>query len=196
MILPNGEYENALRRRGVLCVAGVDEAGCGAIAGPVVAAAVVLPSAHRLQVRDSKLLSPLQRDRLFDEIQATAEQIGTGIVDATTIDEIGIRSATFLAMTKALSSLRALGHVLVDGFAIPDLALPQTRIIKGDQKEFCIAAASIVAKVTRDRLMVEASVLYPQYAFSVHKGYGTARHQEAVRAHGASPLHRQSFRLF
>lgn len=174
-------------------MAGVDEAGCGAVAGPVVAAAVVLPEGHGLQVRDSKLLSPLQRNRLFDEIHEAALQIGTGIVDATVIDDIGIRPATFLAMRKALKELRALEHVLVDGWAIPDLDIPQTRIIKGDQKEFCIAAASIIAKVTRDRLMIEASALYPQYAFAVHKGYGTVRHREAVCAHGASPLHRRSF---
>ena len=195
MIIPTGEYENALRQRGVFCIAGIDEAGCGAIAGPVVAAAVVLPLNHGLKVRDSKLLSPNQRDRLFAEIQAIAEQIGTGIVDATVIDEIGIRPATFLAMTKALSALRALDHVLVDGWNIPGVKISQTRIVKGDQKEFCIAAASIVAKVTRDRLMVEANALYPEYAFAAHKGYGTATHREAIGLHGVSPLHRRSFRF-
>ncbi|OGL70865.1 ribonuclease HII [Candidatus Uhrbacteria bacterium RIFCSPLOWO2_01_FULL_53_9] len=193
MITPTGDAERNLRNSGLVRIAGVDEAGCGALAGPVVAAAVILPQGHALAVRDSKTLSARQRERLFDEIQAVAVAVNTGIVDATTIDEIGIRPATFLAMRKALSGIGACQHALVDGWKIPDVDLSQTPIIKGDQKEFCIAAASIVAKVTRDRLMIKASALYPEYAFAAHKGYGTAKHQQAVRMHGICPLHRRSF---
>jgi ribonuclease HII len=195
MILPNGKEETNARGRGFSYVAGVDEAGAGALAGPVVAAAVILPVDHGLKVRDSKTLSAKQRDKLFDEIGEVAVEVGIGIVDATLIDEIGIRPSNHLAMRIAVEKLKLVDHALVDGWLIPKLTLSQTRIIRGDQKEFCIAAASIVAKVTRDRIMIEADIEYPQYSFAKHKGYGTVLHREAVKSHGRSPVHRVTFKV-
>lgn len=194
---PKGEKEAALRAQGVEPIAGVDEVGAGALAGPVVAAAVVLPLGHALRVRDSKTLSALQRERLCGEIRAVALGIGVGICDATEIDRVGIRAATHAAMRAALAELTASGvvvaHVLVDGWRIPELNVPQTAIVKGDASEYCIAAASIVAKVTRDRMMVAFDACFPAYAFARHKGYGTQAHRDAVRVHGPCELHRQSF---
>lgn len=193
MIIPTGEIEANLRANGLFFIAGVDEAGCGAIAGPVVAGAVILPVDHGLGVRDSKTLSARQRERLIGEIEKTATDFSAGIVDANLIDEIGIRPATLLAMKRAIEGLSQVEHLLIDARSLSDVSIPQTSITKGDQKEFCIAAASIVAKVTRDRLMIAAHDLYPQYEFASHKGYGTQVHRKAVGVHGHSPLHRKSF---
>ncbi len=195
MVLPQGKTEAEVRGRGFSYVAGVDEAGAGALAGPVVAAAVTLPVGHTLKVRDSKTLSAKRRDQLFDEIHEVAVEIGVGIVDADEIDKIGIRPANHLAMRKSVEELTKADYALVDGWLIPGLLLSQTRIIRGDQKEFCIAAASIVAKVTRDRIMVDADELYPKYLFAKHKGYGTTLHRDAVKAHGRSPIHRVTFKI-
>ncbi len=195
MVLPQGKTEAEVRGRGFSYVAGVDEAGAGALAGPVVAAAVILPVGHALKVRDSKTLSAKQRDKLYDEIHEVAEEVGVGIVDASVIDEIGIRPANHLAMRKSVEELSNVDYALVDGWLIPELQLSQTRIIRGDQKEFCIAAASIIAKVTRDRIMIEADSVYPEYLFAKHKGYGTQLHREAVRSHGRSPIHRVTFKV-
>lgn len=194
VIHPTGEFEARLRAQGLLFIAGVDEAGAGALAGPVVAAAVVLPEGHGLAVRDSKTLSERQRERLMGEIEAAALGIGVGMVHVEDIDRIGIRPANLLAMKKAVEGLERVDYVLSDAREL-DIAMPQTALIRGDQKEFCIAAASIIAKVTRDRFMVQAHEMFPQYNFQKHKGYGTKAHREAVGAHGRCPLHRESFTI-
>ena len=195
MILPTGKIELTLRANGLLRIAGVDEAGAGALAGPVVAAAVMLPPNHGLGVRDSKTLTGKARDRLYDEIREVAIGVGVGIVDATVIDKINIRQASLLAMKKALMDLDDVEHALVDAHEIPGVTISQTAIIKGDQKEFCIAAASIIAKVTRDRMMLDIDAMFPQYNFKQHKGYGTLEHRQLVHQHGRCPLHRESFTI-
>lgn len=194
IIHPTGELEAHLRTQGLSFIAGVDEAGAGALAGPVVAAAVTLPEGHGLAVRDSKTLSEKQRDRLFDEIHAVALGIGIGMVHVEDIDRIGIRPANLLAMKKAVEMLDRVDHVLSDARKI-DVTFPQTALVRGDQKEFCIAAASIIAKVTRDRFMVQAHEMFPQYDFQKHKGYGTKAHRVAVHEHGRCALHRESFTI-
>lgn len=194
VIHPTGEFEARLRAQGLLFIAGVDEAGAGALAGPVVAAAVVLPEGHGLAVRDSKTLSERQRERLMGEIESVALGIGIGMVHVEDIDRIGIRPANLFAMKKAVEGLERVDYVLSDAREL-DIATPQTALIRGDQKEFCIAAASIVAKVTRDRFMVQAHEMFPQYNFQKHKGYGTKAHREAVGEHGRCPLHRESFTI-
>jgi ribonuclease HII len=194
MILPTGDIAKKLRSSGLVLIAGVDEAGAGALAGPVVAGAVILPANHGLAVRDSKLMTAKARDRMFDEIHLAAISIGIGIVDATVIDEINIREASLLAMEKAVSELEEVEHVLVDAHTI-NIDFPQTAIIKGDQKEFCIAAASIIAKVTRDRMMLKLETEFPQYGFAKHKGYGTVQHRQAVADHGRISAHRASFTI-
>ena len=197
------QYELGLVQRGLLRVAGVDEAGRGPLAGPVVAAAVVFPVAWITNglpevlrgVDDSKSLSAVKRENLF-AILTTRLEISFGIAqaDASLIDEINILQATHHAMNLALAQLRpAPEHVLVDGLRVKTLAFPQTAIVKGDALSFSIGAASILAKVTRDRLMAEFDRQYPGYGFAGHKGYGTAEHLAAIKARGACPIHRQSF---
>jgi ribonuclease HII len=178
-----------------LKVAGIDEAGRGPLAGPVVAAAVILPRDHGISgINDSKKLSPKQRDRLYAEILCVAT-VGVGIVSSLTIDQINILQATFQAMREAVAALLDTPlKLLVDGNQrIPNLLLDQEAIIGGDGKHECIGAASIIAKVTRDRMMLDWDVQYPQYGFAKHKGYGTALHCDAIRTHGLSPIHRRSF---
>lgn len=194
VIYPTGAVEAALRQKGACFVAGVDEAGAGALAGPVVAAAVILPVGHELAVRDSKTLSERQRERLFAEIQDVAVDASVMAVSASDIDRIGIRPANILAMQRAVEGLKRVDHVLSDARELP-ITVEQTVLIRGDQKEFCIAAASIVAKVSRDRVMVEAHESYGVYGFAQHKGYGTKAHREAVVAHGRCPIHRASFTI-
>ena len=196
-------YEREHHARGLLRLAGIDEAGRGPLAGPVVAAAVVLPvrwvggglpeSLQRLN--DSKQLTEKIREELFAAIHAETEiHFGIGIIDAGVIDDINILQATHRAMTAALAQLSPpAAHALVDGRPVPTLATPQTAIIKGDCKSFSIAAASILAKVTRDRLMREHHEQWPEYNFAQHKGYGTAGHQAALEQHGPCPIHRRSF---
>jgi len=188
-------FEREARSGGARSVAGVDEAGCGPLAGPVVAAAVILLEGVLIPgVDDSKKLTPEKREELYIEVSARAAAIGVGVVDQTRIDEINIRQAAFEAMRKAIALLkRPVDHILVDGFRIPLLDLPQTPIIGGDGLSLSIAAASIIAKVTRDRMMMELDRLYPQYGFARHKGYGTGEHFAALRVHGPSPVHRKSF---
>jgi ribonuclease HII len=182
---------------GTARVAGIDEAGRGPLAGPVVAAAVVFPPEVWIQgVDDSKVLDAATRERLFDVIAGCAVQIGVGVVSHAEIDELNIYRATIKAMHDAVSKLGTPpGHLLVDGprFAHPFIA--STPVVDGDAKCFSIAAASVIAKVTRDRLMKEYDRLYPVYGFARHKGYGTAAHMEAIRLHGPCPIHRRSFRL-
>lgn len=176
-------------------VAGVDEAGRGPLAGPVVAAAVILPVGCKLPLlNDSKAISHNARCALYRLVQRSALAIGVGIVDHEEIDRLNIYWASFTAMQRALSQLIVQPiHVLVDGFAIPKTTLSQTGVIGGDAKSACIAAASIVAKVTRDCLMEALDRQYPQYGFAQHKGYGTPVHLKALATHGPSPIHRRTF---
>jgi ribonuclease HII len=190
-------FEQALWDSGVPRVAGVDEAGRGPLAGPVVATAVVFPEGCYIDgVDDSKKLKPAVRESLFETIHRFALGVGLGVVDEKTIDRINILQASFLAMRTALFALTEPAlHVLVDGRAIPDLGIPQTAIVKGDQRSFSVAAASIVAKVTRDRIMTDYDLQYPQYGFARHKGYGTRSHVSAIQRHGTCELHRRSFHI-
>jgi ribonuclease HII len=177
------------------CIAGVDEAGCGPLAGPVVAAAVILPEACKIPLlNDSKQLSAAQRKVLYEQIQKIAIAIGLGIVESDEIDRLNIRQATFTAMRLALGRLLAKpNHVLVDGYRIPQGTYGQTAIISGDARSAHIAAASIIAKVTRDAIMATWDLQYPTYGFRNHKGYGTPEHLAALTRFGPTPIHRRSF---
>ncbi len=176
-------------------MAGVDEAGRGALAGPVVAAAVILPPGARLRgLADSKVLTAAARERLYARIRARALAVGVGSAEAATVDAANILQATLMAMAQAIGALRPSPDVvLVDGTIAPPVAIPCRTIPHGDALVPAIAAASIVAKVTRDRLMADLAGRYPAYGFDRHKGYGTADHQVALRRHGPSPIHRVSF---
>lgn len=188
--------ENSVRRLGFKRVAGVDEVGRGCLAGPVVVAAVVLDPDRRIAgVRDSKLLTPANRARLHDEIIQKALAYAIADAGPSEIDRLNVHRATLEAMHRAVNRLEPLpDFVLVDGFKIPDLSLPQRGIVGGDRRCAAIAAASIVAKVTRDRLMVGEHLNDPRYGFDRHKGYPTPQHIEAVAKFGNSLIHRKSFR--
>jgi ribonuclease HII len=191
-------YEKALARRGYKLVAGVDEAGRGPLAGPIVAAAVILPPDVKLKgLNDSKKLSAAQRERLFREISARAVNIGLAVVSHRQIDRLKIEKANRLALKLAVEDLALFpDHILVDGRRpIPGLPQPQRALVGGDGRCASIAAASIIAKVTRDRLMMEYHAVYPLYRFAKHKGYGTKEHFALLAAHGPCPIHRRSFRL-
>jgi ribonuclease HII len=199
-------FEFDLLERGVTRIAGVDEAGRGPLAGPVFAAAVMfpvdwmrkgLPTALR-KVNDSKQLSPGIRELLFAELTSRPEILyAVASVDVAAIDEINILQASHRAMNLALMQLRpAPEHVLVDGLRVKSITLPHTPIVSGDAFSYSIAAASILAKVSRDRHMLELDRLYPGYGFAAHKGYGTEQHVAAIKALGACPIHRQSFAPF
>ncbi|MBI5037439.1 MAG: ribonuclease HII [Candidatus Kerfeldbacteria bacterium] len=195
MQYPNQKIENEYRRKGYRLIAGADEAGRGAWAGPIVAAAVILPANNSLPgLRDSKLLSPRHREQLCDEIcgQALAYQICS--ISSAEIDRVGVGEANIRVIAHALELLPKLPHVaLVDGTLKIALNIPVHSIIDGDAQIMSIAAASILAKVFRDRMMVHYDRRYPLYRFAQHKGYGTAWHQRALRQHGASPIHRRSY---
>src|SRR6266852_4846214 len=188
-------YEAQAWRRGLTRVAGLDEAGRGPLAGPVVAAAVVLKPGTRIAgVDDSKLLTPEEREALYAVIRVRAVAIGVGVVDAPTIDSVNILVATRRAMGFALDALGLEPElVLTDFVALDGLSCPQRNLVKGDRRSATVAAASIIAKVTRDRIMGEADREYPQYGFGRHKGYPTPTHRAALMAHGPCPLHRLSF---
>jgi ribonuclease HII len=197
--------ENLLFAQGFKLVAGIDEAGRGPLAGPVVAAAAVLnpeiiADAAKMEklksINDSKKLSAKKREELFGLIKENFFEIGVGIVNHQTIDRINILEATFLAMKMALGNLKIKPDILlVDGkFPIPNLSLRQEAIIDGDALVFSIAAASIIAKVTRDRIMDEYDKKYPQYGFAKHAGYGTKFHMDALAKYGACPIHRKTFK--
>ena len=175
--------------------AGIDEAGRGPLAGPVAAGAVILPADHDLlYLNDSKKLSAKKRDMLFDQIKEEAIAWAVGLVEPARIDEINILQATYEAMRLAIRQLGTAPTVLVnDAVTIPGVGIPQIPVIKGDAKCISIAAASILAKVTRDRIMEEMDERYPVYGFGKHKGYGTKEHMEAIRAYGPCPIHRRSF---
>ena len=193
--IPNLRIEKSLQQAGFLAIAGVDEAGRGAWAGPVVAAAVVLPFLKRYYgINDSKLLTPLQREFLLLKIYELAVDIGIGIADTGEIDELGIGQATYLAMRRAVGNLSVQPqYVLVDGFKVGFAEAPSQGVIDGDRKSVSIAAASIVAKVSRDRMMCEIHELIPQYNFHINKGYGTAFHQLKIKEQGICDWHRKSY---
>ncbi len=176
-------------------IGGVDEAGRGPLAGPVVAGAVILPEdCEILFLNDSKKLSEKRREELSDEIRDKAVAWNVGLVDYDVIDEINILQATYEAMRQAISGLSVRPDILLnDAVTIPRVDISQVPIIKGDAKSVSIAAASILAKVTRDRLMIEYDRLYPEYGFAKHKGYGTAAHIAAIRTYGPCPIHRRTF---
>ena len=188
-------FERAAWRRGITRLAGVDEAGRGPLAGPVVAAAVVLaPEARIAGVDDSKRVVPEERRRLFDVIQARALAVAVAVVDQVTIDRINILEATRRAMGQALAALAVEPElVLTDFVSVPGLRCPQRNLVEGDRRSASVAAASIIAKVTRDRLMEEADREFPLYGFGRHKGYATAEHREALERHGPCALHRRTF---
>ncbi len=194
--LPTTEFEAALWAQGLTQVAGADEAGRGAWAGPVVAAAVILdPARVPPGLDDSKRLSPARREQLCAVIETAARSVGVGVVDADVIDRINILEATRQALRQALAALAPEAEfALLDALALPELALPQRAIVKGDARCASIAAASIVAKTRRDRLMTALDAQYPAYGFARHKGYGTAYHWQALRQHGPCPAHRLTFR--
>lgn len=187
--------EQDLRRRGCALIAGVDEAGRGPLAGPVVAAAVILPEEVDLPgLDDSKRLSAVQRERLAAAICTCARAWAVGLASVAEIDALNILQASFLAMRRALASLPCKpDHVVVDGRPIPRLPLPQTGVVRGDAQVAAVAAASIIAKVTRDRLMVALDREFPQYGFARHKGYPTREHLAMLQQYGPSPHHRRSF---
>jgi ribonuclease HII len=197
------EFERVLWNRGTTRVAGVDEAGRGPLAGPVVAAAAILPAkwaASGLPVEleglnDSKQLTKTQREKFFALLTSCGQvEFAIAQMDAALIDEINILQATHRAMNDALAKLNPQPqHALVDGRPVKTMRVPQTAIVKGDARSYSIAAASVLAKVTRDRLMLDFDRQWPKYGFAEHKGYGTARHLAAISAHGPCPIHRRSF---
>ncbi len=187
------QFEREFAACGHIC--GIDEAGRGPLCGPVVAGAVILPrDCDILYINDSKKLSDKMRDMLYERIAADAVAWAVGIVSPERIDEINILQATYEAMRTAIGKLKVTPDILLnDAVTIPDVAIKQVAIVKGDAKSQSIAAASIMAKVTRDRIMKQYDVLYPQYGFAKHKGYGTKAHIEALKQYGPCPIHRMTF---
>ncbi len=190
-------YERNLWEKGIEYVAGIDEAGRGPLAGPVVAAAVIFPHDIFIAgINDSKKCSPRRREELYPIIREKAIAVAMGTVSEKEIDRINILQSSFQAMRMAIGQLHIRpNHLLIDGCPLPEKFYPQTAIIGGDRKSFSIAAASIVAKVTRDHLMIEYDKAYPQYGFAQHKGYGTQAHVEAIRQHGLCAIHRRTFQI-
>ena len=189
------EIENERRKKGYKYIAGVDEAGRGPLAGPVYAAAVILPEGTFIEgINDSKKLSEKKREELFDVICEKASAYCIAEVSHTRIDEINILNATFEAMNKAVNGLNIRpDYVLIDGNRIKGMEIPHETVVKGDAKSISIAAASILAKVSRDRVMYEMAKQYPLYGFDKHKGYGTKAHCDAILKYGACEIHRRSF---
>ncbi|HLK95971.1 MAG TPA: ribonuclease HII [Nocardioidaceae bacterium] len=190
-------YERALRRAGLHPVAGVDEAGRGACAGPLVAAAVVLPDGKRGIVpglNDSKLLTPARREACYEQVRERALAWAAVVLPAGSCDALGMHVANVEALRRALARLSVRpAYVLTDGFGVDGLEVPGLAVWKGDRVAACIAAASVIAKVTRDRIMCRLHATYPQYGFDVHKGYCTREHDTALEAHGPCPEHRRRF---
>jgi ribonuclease HII len=190
------ERECALREQGIFFVAGIDEAGRGPLAGPVVAAAVVFLEHDAPEgLDDSKKLTAARREALFESLASHPQVLwAVSVQSAEVVDRINILQATHRAMREAVAALnRQIDHTLIDGLPVRDFPTPQTALVGGDALSFSIAAASVMAKVTRDRLMHEADTAFPQYGFRNHKGYGTPEHLAALREHGPCPLHRMSF---
>ncbi len=194
--VPSSRFEKKAKKLGARIIAGIDEAGRGPLAGPVVAAAVVLLNPDCLpHLNDSKLLPADARSKLYDEIMENASAVGVGIIPPETIDQINIFQATRLAMSRAVKEISPLpDYLLIDGRISLDISIPQQAIIKGDRLCFSVAAAGIIAKVTRDRIMMELHEQFPQYGFARHKGYATQAHKDAIAKHGPSPVHRMCFR--
>ena len=190
-------FELACQQSGYKQIAGIDEAGRGALAGPVIAAAVILPLNCSIDgLKDSKQLTPKQRDRLYDEIYNVAVSIGIGSVDNRVVDELNVLEATLLAMRQAIEELSPRpDYLLVDGINFPATEIQGEAIKKGDSRSYSIAAASIIAKTTRDRIMTELDRTYPNYGFQKHKGYPTSQHRHAIAQFGVSDIHRQTFKL-
>jgi len=190
------KHESALRKSGLGIIAGIDEAGRGPLAGPVVAAAVILPDRFRHKsLNDSKQLTHKQRETIYEELLARADVVwAVAVVESEEVDRLNILRATHEAMRRAVAALlKTPHHVLIDGLPVNPFPIPQTALVEGDSKSFSIAAASVIAKVTRDRIMVEMDVRYPGYEFGQHKGYGTKLHLERLQKHGPCPIHRKSF---
>jgi ribonuclease HII len=189
-------YENRLKNEGYSLIAGIDEAGRGSLSGPVVAAAVILPDRLFIPyIKDSKKLTSQKRTELYCSILNKAKNVGIGIVEAKIIDRINIAQASFLAMKKAILDLKEVpDYLLVDGFKIPNLNISQLPLIKGEDKSISIAAASVIAKVYRDNIMVKYDQKYPQYLFKKNKGYGTEEHLKALLKYGPSEIHRKSYK--
>lgn len=187
------QYEHKYEHLGYIC--GIDEVGRGPLAGPVVAGAVILPKdSQLLYLNDSKQLTAKKREELYDRIMEEAVSVGIGYSSPARIDEINILQATFEAMREAIGKLQVAPQILLnDAVTIPQVTIPQVPIIKGDAKSVSIAAASIVAKVTRDRLMVAYDTMMPEYGFASNKGYGSAEHISALKKYGPSPIHRATF---
>ena len=196
--MPDYELEQLCTDRGYKLVCGVDEAGRGPLSGPVFAAAVILPAGLYIEgLNDSKKLTPKKRDALFDTICREAVTYGIASASVEEIDEMNILEADLLAMRRAIAMLSpAADFALIDGNCTKAFTLPVASVVKGDAKSCSIAAASILAKVSRDRLCEEHGRLYPEYGFAKHKGYGTAAHMEAIRKYGPCPLHRKTFLKF
>ena len=192
-----GVFERACQRSGYRQIAGIDEAGRGALAGPVIAAAVILPiNCGIAGLKDSKQLTPKQRDQLSDEIYRVAVSVGIGSVDNHVVDNLNVLEATLLAMRQAIEKLTPQpDYLLVDGINFPAIDIQGEAITKGDNRSYSIAAASIIAKTTRDRLMIALDRTYPNYGFSQHKGYPTSQHRHAIAQFGASDIHRHTFKL-
>lgn len=189
-------FDDYYRSKGYKIVAGVDEAGRGPWAGPVVASAVILPQNPKIEgLNDSKKLSASQREKIFNAINAVALSVCVEVVGHEVIDSINILEATYMAMRAAVQKTTIpFSLVLVDGLAVPQAEWPQEPLIAGDSKSASIAAASVVAKVTRDRIMADLALEYPQYNFARHKGYGTKEHCELLEKYGPCPIHRKSFK--
>ena len=189
------EIEEALYDKGIVSICGVDEAGRGPLAGPVCAAAVILPPHLEIPgLNDSKKLSDKRRRELFPIIKEQAIAYGIGLASHEEIDEIDILQATFLAMQRAIDQLEGKAEfAIIDGNREKDFGLPVMTVVKGDSRSASIAAASILAKVTRDDILEEMAKQYPEYGFEIHKGYGTKAHYEALRTYGPSPIHRMTF---
>jgi len=190
-------FELQARRLGFSRIAGVDEVGRGPLAGPVTAAAVILPENYKnSEIRDSKKLTPARREKLFDSITEDALAIGIGFVEPSIIDQINILRASLLAMQKAVLNLNfSPDFILIDGLHTIDVSIPQRAIVKGDSLSLSIAAASIIAKVSRDHIMDRYHVQYSQYNFAKNKGYGTSEHREAIKKYGVCKIHRKSFKI-
>ena len=189
------EIENGLYCKGYNYICGIDEAGRGPLCGPVVAAAVILPKDKCIEgVNDSKKLSEKKREKLYEDIMKNAVAVGIGIGEVSLIEEVNILNATKIAMKRAIENLKIKpDYVLVDGNQMIDIKIPGQTVISGDAKSESIAAASIIAKVTRDRMLIEYDKKYPDYGFAKHKGYGTKMHIEAIAKYGLTPIHRPSF---
>ena len=194
--MPDFEYENLYKQKGYKFICGVDEAGRGPLAGPVCAAAVILPDGVEIEgLNDSKKLTEKKRESLYDVIVEKALAYSVAFASVEEIEEVNILNATYLAMNRAIEGLsQSPDFALIDGNRVPfGITVPCETVVKGDGKSCSIAAASVLAKVTRDRLLLEYAEKYPEYGFEAHKGYGTATHYDAIRKHGVLPIHRKSF---